>query len=106
MNRETKRMMQRQGQVEADGSAASRRPDPADRAVRTRSQAADRPSLPARAADFGREVRSELRQVAWPTRPEVISSSIVVLVVLVLLVGLIFLLDYTFSHAVNYLFKT
>jgi preprotein translocase subunit SecE len=50
--------------------------------------------------EFGREVRSELRQVAWPTRPEVANSSAVVILVLVLLVALIFALNYAFSHGV------
>jgi len=53
-----------------------------------------------RVVEFGREVRSELRQVAWPTRPEVANSAAVVLIVLVLLVALIFGLNYAFSHGV------
>ena len=44
-------------------------------------------------------MRSELRQVAWPTRSEVVNSSTVVLGTLVFMVGLIFLLNYAFSHA-------
>ena len=89
-------MMQRQGQMEADGSPA---------AGRSRRRAApeapeQRTSLPGRLAEFLREVRSELRQVAWPTRSEIVNSSIVVLVMLILLVGLIFLLNYAFNHFV------
>ncbi|HZU78838.1 MAG TPA: preprotein translocase subunit SecE [Acidimicrobiales bacterium] len=57
-------------------------------------------SPPARVVEFGREVRSELRQVAWPTRSEVANSATVVIIVLVLLVALIFLLNYAFSHGV------
>ncbi len=52
------------------------------------------------------EVRSELRQVAWPTRPEVVNSATVVFITLVLLVCLIFVLNYAFSHAVIFLFKS
>ena len=40
-----------------------------------------------RIAEFFRGVRSELRQVAWPTRPEVARSFTVVLVTLVFMVG-------------------
>ena len=102
MNRETKRMMQRQGQMEADGSPASRRQP----APRGKPQPKERVPLGGRIAGFFREVRSELRQVAWPTRPEVVNSSSVVLITLVLLVGLIFLLNLAFSHGVTFLFKT
>jgi preprotein translocase subunit SecE len=99
-------MMQRQGQMEADGSVAPRR-DAGDRVTsRNRPAAGEQRSAFSRIADFFREVRSELRQVAWPTRPEVINSSAIVLVVLIFLVGLIFCLDYTFAHGVSFLFKT
>jgi preprotein translocase subunit SecE len=98
-----KRMMQRQGQMEADGSPAVRRQQPA-RTPRppTRSEL----SIGARFVEFIREVRSELRQVAWPTRAEVANSATVVFVVLVILIGLIFVLNYAFSHGITYLFKT
>ncbi len=96
-------MMQRQGQMEADGSTTPRRTAPTQRA---RAVPQREGSIPARAAEFAREVRSELRQVAWPTRGEVVNSSTVVMITLVLLVGLIFLLNYVFSRGVIFLFKT
>jgi preprotein translocase subunit SecE len=105
VNREMKRMMQRQGQVEDDGSPAL-----VERPAPTRARP-DRPaksdlSIPARIAEFFREVRSELRQVAWPTRSEVVNSAIVVFVVLILLGVVIFLLNYGFSHAIQWLYRT
>jgi len=51
-------------------------------------------------------VRSELRQVAWPTSKEVANSATIVFLTLVLLVSLIFLLNYCFSHAVAFLYKS
>jgi preprotein translocase subunit SecE len=95
-----KRMMQRQGQMEADGSPAARRPPP----TRKPPPQSDI-SLPGRVAEFFRDVRSELRQVAWPTRSEVANSATIVFMTLVLLVSLIFLLNWTFSHAVISLFN-
>ncbi len=62
-------------------------------------------SVPGRVAEFGREVRAELRQVAWPNRSEVVNSATIVLIVLVLLVAAIFGLNWLFSHAVNFLLK-
>ena len=101
MNRETKRMMQRQGQIEADGSPASRRTAP------PRQRPVERPEISffGRVAEFFRDVRSELRQVAWPTSKEVANSATIVLGTLILLVSVIFLLNYAFSHAVIFLFR-
>ena len=89
-------MMQRQGQVEADGSPAVRRTAPPTR----RPPQPQEISFPGRVAEFARDVRSELRQVAWPTRAEVANAATVVLIVLILLGSTIFLLNYAFSHGV------
>ena len=98
MNREVKRMMQRQGQVGPDGSPVARR-EPATRTA----------ARPARerigAAEYTRQVRAELRKVAWPTRSEVLNYWFIVLMALVLLTGLIFGLDYVFGKAVIFLFQ-
>ena len=100
MNRQTKRMMQRQGQMGADGGpAAPQRPPQA--------QPRPAPRGPRQSPiEFIGEVRSELRRVAWPTRAEVVNYSTIVLLTLVLLVGLIFVLDLAFSKAVFFLFDT
>ncbi len=92
-----KRMMQRQGQVDADGSPTRKE---------TQSRPAPRPAKErVGAAEYARQVRGELRKVAWPTRAEVVNYSIVVFVALVVLTGLIFGLDYLFGKAVIYLFQ-
>ena len=97
-----KRMMQRQGQEEADSSPA---PEEAP-ASRPRSQpAGEGRNVGTKVVEFGREVRSEMRQVAWPSRDEVVNSATVVLITLILLVGVIFLLNYGFSHAETFLLK-
>ena len=95
-------MMQRQGQMEADGSPAVRRTAP----PRTRPAPQPETTVPGRVVEFVREVRSELKQVAWPTRQEVVNSASVVLVTLILLVSLIFLLNYAFNHFVTFLYKS
>jgi preprotein translocase subunit SecE len=94
-----KRMMQRQGQTGPDGAPAPSQ----------RRQAQPRPATPTKRTaptQFLREVRSELRKVAWPTRAEVVNYSTVVLITLILLIGLILALDYTFSKSVLFLFKS
>jgi preprotein translocase subunit SecE len=94
--------MQRQGQVEADGSPAVRHQQP----PKPRPQAPSEMSIFGRVVEFAREVRSELRQVAWPTRPEVANSATVVFITLVILVCLIFVLNWAFSHAVIHLLSS
>ena len=53
---------------------------------------------------FLTEVRSELKKVAWPTRKEVVNSTIVVLIAVVFMTALIFGLDYASSKFVLFLF--
>ena len=53
---------------------------------------------------FVREVRSELRKVAWPTRQETINYSLIVAVTLVIMTTLIFGLDWVFSEVVLRIF--
>ncbi len=91
MNREQKRMMQRQGQIGPDGEpVAKQRKRPAPQ-----PKAKDKRTTP---LQFVREVRTELRKVAWPTRAEVINYSIIVLVTVVILTSLIAVLDIFFSE--------
>ena len=98
MNRQMKRMMQRQGQVGRDGEPVRREPP-----VRPAPRPADKRI---KAGEFLRQVRAELRKVAWPNRAEVIHYSAIVLVAVVLLTGLIFGLDFVFGRAVIWLLKT
>jgi preprotein translocase subunit SecE len=50
------------------------------------------------------EVKGELRKVAWPTRQEVINSTIVVLIAVTVLTSLIFGYDYISARFVLFLF--
>ncbi len=100
MNREQKRLLQRQGQLGADGEPQARKRDqsrPATPPVAQRGRVNPR--------EFLHEVNVELRKVAWPTRAETINYSTVVLITLVIVMSLIFLLDYGFSAAARFLFK-
>jgi preprotein translocase subunit SecE len=51
------------------------------------------------------EVRAELRKVDWPTRNEVVNSSIIVLVAVVIMTGLIFVFDWASKLAVEQLIR-
>jgi preprotein translocase subunit SecE len=50
------------------------------------------------------EVRGELKKVAWPTRKEVVNSTMVVLIAVVVMTTLIFGFDYVSSKFVLFLF--
>ena len=116
MNRQTKRMMQRQGQLGPDGNPiaperqAPRQPQrgPAGRGPGPGAPAGrpDRPALPTRVANGLKDVRGELRKVAWGTREEVRNYTTVVIVTLIVLVSFVFLLNLAFSRAVSALFGT
>jgi preprotein translocase subunit SecE len=80
-------------------------------------QGADKPRAPERRAPqqqqtkertgpkvFFSEVRGELRKVAWPTRHEVVNSTIVVLIAIVVMTALIFGFDYVSAKAVLFLY--
>ena len=93
MNRQTKRQMKRQG-GETPAPAERRRPTPPP-PHRDRTTA----------KEFIREVRGELKKVAWPTKAEVVTSTIVVLLAVIFMTTLIFTLDYVFAKGVLNLFS-
>ena len=97
MNRETKRMMARQGTDQPRSPEQRRQQRQAATSAPKRERIGPRKYLD--------EVRGELRQVAWPNRQEVINSTIVVLITVVLMTALIFGLDTAFSKFVLFLFK-
>jgi preprotein translocase subunit SecE len=97
MNRQQKRMLQRQGQLGTDGEPVARKrtAPPAPRPTSERTSP----------GQFLREVRGELRKVAWPTRAEVVNYSIIVLVALVVLTAYVAALDYGFGELLLKLFE-
>jgi preprotein translocase subunit SecE len=79
-------------------------------------QGTDRPRAPERRAptapqkervgprQYYREVMGELKKVAWPTRSEVINSSIIVIIGVVVMATIIFGFDYLSLEFVDYIF--
>ena len=91
MNRQTKRLMQKQG---------SDKPSPQQR----RAQPAPVQREKTGPREYFAEVKGELRKVAWPTRKEVINSTIIVLIAVIVVTSLIFLFDLASSNFVLWLF--
>ena len=96
MNREQKRMLRRSGELAPDGTPAPRRPEqrpaPAPRSERATPR------------QFAREVRGELRKVAWPNREEVARFSTIVLITLILLTAFVAVVDWLSTEGILFLF--
>ena len=94
MNRQQKRMLQKQGEIDADGAPVRTRKAPNSAPPQERTSP----------VQFLREVRGELRKVAWPTREETINYSIVVRITIIVLGAMIYGLDWLFSTFILELF--
>jgi preprotein translocase subunit SecE len=94
MNREQKRMMQRQGEVDADGEPIRQRRQQQNRSAEERTGL----------RQFAREVRAELRKVAWPSRAETGNYTTVVIITIVAITAIVAGLDWVFSQSVLELF--
>ncbi len=57
-----------------------------------------------RLALFYRQIVAELRKVVWPSRSQLSTYTTVVIIFVVIMIGLVTLIDYGFSHAAKYVF--
>ena len=92
LNREQKRSLKRMGALDEQGKP-TRAPAPARR---TEERVGP--------AQYLREVRDEMRKVAWPKWPEVRRFSIIVLVTVVIYTGYVFGLDSLFGVLSGWLY--
>jgi preprotein translocase subunit SecE len=86
LNREQKRQLRKMGALDEQGKAT--RPQP------TAKKKNERVGI----RQYLREVRDEMRKVAWPARPEVKRYSIIVIITVVVYTALVGGLDYVFSE--------
>ncbi len=94
MNRQTKRQMAKSGMD---------KPRPTGDRRAAAVQAAQRRERTG-PTTYLREVRDEMKKVAWPTRPEVQNSTIIVLVAVVFMALLIFAYDWLSASGALWLF--
>lgn len=97
MNRQTKRLLARQQAAQERGQRLAPTPRPTGPGVERKKRTPPR--------QFLREVRSELKKVAWPTRGEVLTYTVVVLVSVTFVTFFVFGLDYGFARAVLEVFS-
>ena len=66
---------------------------------------ASKPNVFRRLGKYFTDVRAEMRRVVWPTRPEVINSSVVVIVTLIFFTVFTFVVDQIVLVFVNAIAK-
>jgi preprotein translocase subunit SecE len=93
VNRQTKRMMAKQGSDKPRAPERKSRPAPQQTKERTSPR------------QFLTEVRGEMRKVAWPTKHEIVNSTIIVLIAVVVMTSLIFCFDYVSAKLVLFLYE-
>ena len=98
MNRQMKRMQERQ-ERRAKASVAERR-EAATTTARRSAAPTEGKKKRAGVRQFLKEVRQELRKVDWPSRRELVSYTVVVLVTVVVMTSLVFGLDFVFSKLI------
>ena len=86
LNREQKRQLRRMGALDEQG-----------RATRTQ-RPQKRPQERVGVRQYLREVRDEMRKVAWPKQPEVTRYSIIVVITVVVYTALVGGFDYVFGQ--------
>ena len=86
LNREQKRQLEKMGALDDEGKQTRTQRPPKKKSDRVGPR------------QYLREVREELRKVAWPTRPEVKRYSIIVVITIIVYTALVGGLDYFFGQ--------
>ena len=94
MNREMRRLQKKEEE------RARRRRKQGPRQRQQRRPGEEKPSIWARLQQYFREVRQELKKVAWPTGQQTMTFTVVVLIVTVVVTALTFGFDFTLKKAV------
>ncbi len=90
MNREQRRYLQKQGQMDSEGNVIAKRRERTD-------MSSERSSF----REYLKGIPTELKRVTWPNRPEVVNYTIVVTITLLLMTALVAGLDIVFSEGVG-----
>ena len=94
LNREQKRQLRKMGALDEQGKPTRAQP--------TAKKKNERVGI----RQYLREVRDEMRKVAWPDRPEVKRYSIIVIITVVVYTALVGGLDYVFSEFSQWFYST
>ena len=97
MNRQQRRQLQKQGEVDKDGAPIAQRRERASQGP---------PESRTGPREFVGAVRDELKKVVWPTRDELKNYAVVVFVTIVVLTAIIAGMDFLAGEGVLKLFET
>lgn len=61
--------------------------------------------MPNKITKFFKEVRVEMKKVSWPTRNELMGSTTVVIITVIILGALIGMWDFILSRVINFLIR-
>jgi preprotein translocase subunit SecE len=91
LNRQQKRMLKRHGALDEQGAP-------------TRAPRQSAPTQRVGPVQYLREVREEMRKVAWPGRDEVVRYSIIVTATVVLFTAFVGLIDYGLGYVTDWFY--
>ncbi len=94
LNREQKRQLRKMGALDEKGKPTRAQPTPKKKSDRVGVR------------QYLREVRDEMRKVAWPDRPEVKRYSIIVIITVVVYTALVGGLDFLFAELAQWFYST
>ena len=97
LNREQKRQLRKMGALDEKGRA-TRAPRQSQQQKKKHERVGVRQYL--------REVRDEMRKVAWPTRPEVRRYSIIVIITVVIYTAIVGGFDYLFGNLSEWFYSS
>jgi preprotein translocase subunit SecE len=95
LNREQKRQLRKMGALDEQGKP-----------TRAQKQAPKKKSDRVGPRQYLREVRDEMRKVAWPKQPEVKRYSIIVIITVVVYTALVGGLDYLFGELSKWFYSS
>ncbi len=95
LNREQKRQLRKMGALDEQGKPA-----------RGQRQAPKKKSDRVGVRQYLREVRDEMRKVAWPKKPEVQRYSIIVIITVIIYTAMVGGLDYVFGEWSQWFYST
>ena len=94
LNREQKRQLRKMGALDEQGKPTRAQRQPKKKSERVGPR------------QYFREVRDEMRKVAWPNRPEVKRYSIIVIITVVVYTALVGGFDYVFGELSQWFYSS
>ena len=103
MNREMRRMQEREERLQKKGDSGREKAQRRASALQAKAPTTERKSIWARFRTYLHEVRQEMRKVTWPTRDQMIAFTAVTVITSTILTFVVFGLDVAMKEFVFWL---